>query len=373
MGEQRRSADRARDHLDRSELWIQCAIAALSALVGGGALLWAVAATVDGRTSVGDVSLLISALASLQSGVLTLVREIGKSFAHLALFDHYLQVVTSHEDLRVAPHPTRIPALQSGIEFRNVWFRYTSDHNWVLKDVSFTVPAGRSVGIVGKNGAGKTTVIKLLLRMYDPDQGAILWDGIDLRELDPGELRARVGAVFQDFMCYDLTAADNIRLGNLDCEHGEIEEAAKRSGASRFLGSLPNGYRTLLSRIFVLGEDASSELGTTLSGGQWQRLALARAYLRVDRDLLILDEPSSGLDAEAEYEIHESLQNLRKNRTCLLISHRLGTLRDADGLVVLAEGTVAEAGTHDELLASAGLYARLFRMQASGYTNALAS
>jgi ATP-binding cassette subfamily B protein len=245
----------------------------------------------------------------------------------------------------------------------------------VLRGVTLTIPAGRSVGLVGKNGAGKTTIVKLLLRMYDPTGGRILWDGIDLREFHPGELRTAIGAVFQDFMCYDLTARENIGLGDLASAGRRIETAAAKSGAAAFVETLPQGYDTLLSRIFSPGEFSpgeanAAEFGMTLSGGQWQRLALARAYLRVDRDLLILDEPSSGLDAEAEFEIHQGLRENRPGRTCVLISHRLGAMRDANALLVLSGGVVVESGTHEELMGVAdGCYSRLFRMQASGYVD----
>jgi ATP-binding cassette subfamily B protein len=212
----------------------------------------------------------------------------------------------------------------------------------------------------------------------------VLWDGVDLRDMDPAELRRRIGAVFQDYMEYDLTAAENIGLGDVDVltdadvdEAGRrelVRAAAERAGAHPVIADLPRGYDTLLTRMFFdmpgdadADDGGGDQNGVPLSGGQWQRLALARAYLRGQRDLLILDEPSSGLDAEAEHEIHAGLRTHRRGRTSLLISHRLGTVREAERIAVLDEGRVVETGTHDELIAAGGVYARLFGLQAQGY------
>ncbi|MFJ1831192.1 ATP-binding cassette domain-containing protein, partial [Streptomyces sp. NPDC088178] len=217
---------------------------------------------------------------------------------------------------------------------------------------------------------GKTTLVKLLCRLYDPVRGAIRWDGVDLREVDPAELRRRIGVVFQDYMNYDLTAAESIALGDLSAlgDGERLTRAAREAGIHDVLSRLPYGYETLLSRTFMMeGDKDDPETGVVLSGGQFQRLALARALLREGSELLILDEPSAGLDAEAEAEIHASLQHTRTGRTSLLISHRLGALRGADRIVVLEDGRVAEEGSHAELLELDGTYAQLFTLQASGY------
>jgi len=208
--------------------------------------------------------------------------------------------------------------------------------------------------------------------MYSPDRGAPSWAGPDIRELAPAELRATIGAVFPDYMSYELTAAENIGLGDLDSldDREQITRVARQAGIHDRLTRLPNGYDTMLSRIFFSNADKDNpnpDTGVVLSGGQWQRLALARGLMRGDRDLLILDEPSSGLDAEAEHGIHQRLLAIRHGRTSLLISHRLGSVRDADMIFVLSGGRVAEQGTHDELMTAGGEYQRLFALQASGY------
>jgi ATP-binding cassette subfamily B protein len=377
MTAQRRLSNRENRRLDHRQVGAQALIGLGGTAVAGGTLLWSVLAAAGGRISIGDVSLLVAAVAGVQNAGVSLVHTIARCHQQLLLFDHYLQVVTAGPDLPVASRPRAITPLARGIVFRDVWFRYSPDHPWALRGLDLTVPHGRTVGLIGRNGAGKSTLIKLLCRMYDPQHGAILWDGVDLRELDPAELRARIGVVFQDYMEYDLSAAENIGLGALEHLHDRerVTAAAVGAGAHEFVSRLPRAYDTLLSRLFFQGddiaEDTADTIGVTLSGGQWQRLALARAHLRAERDLMILDEPSSGLDAAAEYEVHHRLRRCRTGRTNVLISHRLNTVRDADLLVVLDEGAAVEHGTHEELMARGGIYADLFSMQAEGYREAL--
>jgi ATP-binding cassette subfamily B protein len=258
--------------------------------------------------------------------------------------------------------------LRRGIELRDVWFRYDEGQPWVLRGVTLTIPRGTALALVGLNGAGKSTLVKLLCRFYDPTRGSVLWDGVDLRDLDVVQLRARIGAVFQDFMSYDLSARENIGVGDLTADLGRIRSAATDASVDDVITALPRGYETMLTRIFFQHTDTDDpETGRFLSGGQWQRVGLARALMRARPDLLILDEPSAGLDAAAEHDIHARLRRHRAARTSVLISHRLSAVRDADLVAVLADGAVVERGTHDDLLTAGGRYADLFRLQADGY------
>lgn len=368
------SANAALRALDRRELGVQGALGVLGAVVAGGGLVLAIAAARDGRLTVGDIAVFVAAVAGVQAALATIVDRFATTHHAVLLFAHYRAVTGAGSDLPEPARPAEVQPLVRGIELRDVWFRYSDDHPWVLRGVDLTIPFGRSVALVGLNGAGKSTLVKLLCRFYDPTRGAVLWDGVDLRDLPPAALRRRVSAVFQDFMCYELTARENIELGGADGaddladEPGAVTRAARRAGIHDTIAGMPRGYHTLLSRIFFDEQDKEDpETGVLLSGGQWQRVALARAFLRDARDLLILDEPASGLDAEAEHAIHAELAAHRAGRTSVLISHRLGSVRDADRIVVLADGAVAELGTHDELMTRDGAYARLFRLQASGY------
>ncbi|AVT29444.1 multidrug ABC transporter permease [Plantactinospora sp. BC1] len=372
------TASAARRALERREVRVQALLAILSATLSGGGLVWAVVTARSGGLTVGDVAVFVAAVAGVQSSLSTLIDHIAGIHQAMLLLAHYEQVVTCPPDLPEPTRPRPVPPLRRGIELRDVWFRYGPDHPWVLRGVHLFIPAGQAVALVGHNGAGKSTLVKLLCRFYDPTRGAILWDGLDLRELPVAELRARIGAVFQDYMTYDLTAAENIWLGDVDPagpdqvraeDAARIADAARRAGIHETIEALPRGYATMLSRVFELDGDPA-DAGVLLSGGQWQRVAIARSVLPPARDLLILDEPSAGLDAEAERDIQLRLAHYRAGRTTVLISHRLGTLRDADLIVVLSGGRVVEAGRHEELLAVDGTYATLFRMQASGYAPA---
>ncbi|MFD3794946.1 ABC transporter ATP-binding protein [Streptomyces californicus] len=368
MTSERLKANNERSRLDRRELTAQSLAGLVTAACSGLAVLWAVVSAANGRITIGDVSLLIGSVVGVQSAGAGMMRDIARSHHQLLMFRHFTAVIDSGPDLPVPVVPTDVPPLGMGIEFRDVWFRYSAEHPWALRGVSFTLGHGQVLGLVGRNGAGKSTIVKLLCRLYDVERGAILWDGVDIRELDPVRLRRRIGAVFQDFMKYDLSVSENIALGDLPCESPErITAAAVEAGADTFIGELPQKYDTLLSRIFFQGDDVKATRGVTLSGGQWQRLAIARAYLRSERDLLVLDEPSSGLDAEAEAEIHRGLTRYRQGRTSVLISHRLGSVRAADTLLVIENGEIIERGSHDDLMALGGRYAVMFEAQARGY------
>ena len=358
----------ARRALDRRELFVQSGLEMFAAAVAGTGLVLAILAAGRGVLTAGDIAMFIVAVAGVQAAVTGIVSLLAQTNEQLMIFHHYTEVVSAPPEMPVAERPVATPKLRSGIVLDDVWFRYGDDLPWVLRGVSLTIPCGTAVGLVGKNGSGKSTIVKLLCRLYDPTKGGITWDGVDLRDLDPARLRDRVGAVFQDFMSYDLTAAENIALGDLPAleDPDRITAAAAQADIHDVVESLPSGYRTMLSRMFA-DDDGSDGTGVVLSGGQWQRLALARAFLRADADLFILDEPNAGLDPEAEAELHARISTVRAGSTSVLISHRLGTLRDADLIAVLDDGAVTETGTHTSLLASGGIYARLFTTQAQGY------
>ena len=247
-----------------------------------------------------------------------------------------------------------------GFEFDDVSFAYPGTSRCVLERFNFVLRPGQRVALIGENGQGKTTIVKLITRLYDPTEGRILLDGVDLREYDLADLHAEIGVIFQDFMRYEMTARENIAVGRVEVEHTpeEIDYAAEKSLASTVVAKLPGGYGQMLGRRF--------EGGVDLSGGEWQKLALARAYLR-DAQLLILDEPTASLDARSEFEVFQRFAELTYGKMALLISHRFSTVRMADRIVVLESGRLVEEGSHDQLVALGGRYAAMFEMQAASY------
>jgi len=263
--------------------------------------------------------------------------------------------VESKENGLRAPRP-----IQRGFEFRNVSFAYPGTDRRVLSNFNFSLSCGERVALIGENGQGKTTIVKLITRLYDPTEGEILLDGVDLREYDLADLHSEIGVIFQDFMRYEMTARENIQVGRVEVEHSlnELEHAAQKSLASEVIDKLQGGYGQMLGRRF--------EGGVDLSGGEWQKLALARAYLR-DAQLLILDEPTAALDARSELEVFERFAELTYGKMALLISHRFSTVRMADRIVVLEAGKLVEEGSHAQLIALGGRYAGMFEMQAASY------
>ena len=263
--------------------------------------------------------------------------------------------IRSKEHARPMPRPIR-----HGIEFRHVSFRYPGTDRLVLRNLDLDLDAGERLALIGENGEGKTTVVKLLTRLYDPTEGQILLDGIDLREYRLDELHQEIGVIFQDFMRYEFTARENLAVGRIDelANTDLLMDAAQKSQADEVIAKLPLAYEQMLGRRF--------EGGVDLSGGEWQKLALARAYLR-DAQLLILDEPTAALDARSEFEVFHRFAELTVGKTALFISHRFSTVRMADRIVVLKNGAVAEQGSHQQLVNLGGLYAEMFAMQAASY------
>jgi ATP-binding cassette subfamily B protein len=325
------------------------------------AYTWIVWRTVIGALTLGDMTLYLTICRQAQGTFQGLFFGVGQVYEG-GLFLEDLFGFLALQPLTAAPaRPRPAPRpIAGGIEFRGVGFRYPGREEWALREVSLHIRPGEKLALVGANGAGKTTLVKLLTRLYDPTEGQILLDGVDLREYDLDDLRERIGVIFQDFVHYHATARENIGFGQIQAleDDRRLAVAAQRGGADEVVAALPQGYETMLGRWF--------ERGHELSGGQWQKLALGRAFMR-DGEVLVLDEPTAALDAEHEYEIFQRFRNLTAGKIALLISHRFSTVRMADRIAVLEGGHLTELGTHQELLDQDGTYARLFNMQAEGY------
>src|SRR5712692_58863 len=317
---------------------------------------------IAGRLTLGDLTLYTVAAQSVQSSIQGVLGGFSGMYEHNLYLNNLFELMATRTSMPVSPAPVAVPqAMKGEIRFENVSFAYPGAETKALTDLSFTIKPGETLAIVGRNGAGKTTLFKLICRLYDPVEGRILVDGIDVRDYDPVELRAQIGGMFQDYVAYQATAAENIGLGNLPdiADREEVMAAAHQAGADQLISKLPQGYDTALGKWF--------DAGVNLSGGEWQKVALARAFMR-DAKILLLDEPTSALDAQAEYDLFERLRSLTRGRTAVYISHRFSTVRRADRIVFLEHGRLVEEGTHAELMKLNGRYARLFRMQASAYT-----
>ncbi len=315
-----------------------------------------------GRLTLGDLTLYTTAASSVQGSIQGILGGFSGMYEHNLYLNNLFELMETKPTMTTPAAVVKVPQPMRGeIRFENVTFAYPGAEANALTDLSFTVKPGETLAIVGRNGAGKTTLFKLICRLYDPSAGRILIDGIDIREFDPKELRAQIGAMFQDYVTYQATASENIGLGNVPDinERDRIEFAGKQAGADELISNLPEGYDTALGKWF--------DHGVNLSGGEWQKVALARAFMR-DAKILLLDEPTSALDAQAEYDLFERLRSLTRGRTAVYISHRFSTVRRADRIVFLEHGRLVEEGTHAELMKLDGRYARLFRMQASAYT-----
>lgn len=325
------------------------------------AYIYAVWRTVTGVFSFGTLTLLANAIREASSNLqqtfssLSTIADQALFMTDLLAFFDMRPAIRSKPNALLAPHPIR-----QGFEFRNVSFRYPGSPRLILNRLNFVLRPGERVALIGENGEGKTTIVKLLTRLYDPLEGQILLDGIDLREYDLNDLYREIGVIFQDFMRYEMTARENIAVGRIEYINDLplLEQSAEKSMADEVVEKLPSHYEQMLGRRF--------EGGVDLSGGEWQKIALARAYLR-DAQLLILDEPTSALDARSEYEVFQRFSELTAGKMAIFISHRFSTVRMADRIVVLENGRIAEEGDHESLTHLGGRYAEMFELQASSY------
>jgi ATP-binding cassette, subfamily B, bacterial len=317
--------------------------------------------TLAGEMTVGMLVFLTGAIAGASSN-LQMIFSTFSSIADQSLFLTDLleffalrPLVTSKPNALRAPRPIR-----EGIEFRDVCFSYPGSTRLVLKNLNLRVAPGERIALIGENGEGKTTIVKLITRLYDPTVGCVRLDGVDLREYDLEDYSSQIAVIFQDFMRYDMTAWENIAMGQISERKNlaNIELAARKSLAASVVAKLPLGYEQMLGRRF--------ETGVDLSGGEWQRIALARAYLR-DAQLLVLDEPTAALDAKSEHQVFDRFAELTQGKMALLISHRFSTVKMADRIVVLEGGQISEEGRHEQLMAQGGRYAEMFELQASSY------
>jgi ATP-binding cassette subfamily B protein len=334
----------------------------LSTIAGSLTYLYVALQAIAGRLTLGDLTLYTAAAQSVQGSIQGILSGFSGMYEHNLYLNNLFELMATKPSMPVAATRIKVPVPMRGeIRFDDVTFAYPGADKAALTNLSFTIKAGETLAVVGRNGAGKTTLFKLICRLYDPVGGRILIDDIDLRELDPQDLREQIGGMFQDYVDYQATASENIGLGNVPQigDRESIVEASERAGADDLIANLPDGYDTALGKWF--------DAGVNLSGGEWQKVALARAFMR-DAKILLLDEPTSALDAQAEYDLFERLHSLTQGRTAVYISHRFSTVRRADRIIFLEHGQLVEEGTHEELMRLDGRYARLFRMQAAAYT-----
>ena len=315
-----------------------------------------------GTMTIGTLTLYVIAFRQGQQAFQSILAAIGGMYEdNLYMSNLFAFLATPTRVTTAVATPAAATGTASGIRFEDVGFKYPGREGWALRHVTLDITPGESIALVGHNGAGKTTMIKLLTRLYTPNEGRILLDGVDLQAWDEAALRRRIGVVFQDFNQYQLPVRDNVGFGSIEhaSDESRMTRAIDQGGAGTMIGELPQGLDTSLGRWFKDGFE--------LSGGQWQKVALARAFMREEADILVLDEPTAALDAEAEHAIFERFRALTKGRTTFLVSHRFPTVRMADRIVVFEQGQIEEIGTHEALVASGKRYAQLFALQAQGY------
>jgi ATP-binding cassette subfamily B protein len=316
--------------------------------------------TVKGNLSLGQMAMFLLAFRQGMVYIKDLFGSLAGLYEDSLFIGDTFEFLNLKENILARDPVKKVSTLNEKIVAKNMSFTYPGNAAPAINNVSFEIRKGEIIALVGSNGAGKSTLVRLLCRLYDPDSGYVKYDGTDIRNVEPEEYRKQFSVVFQDFMLYNLSAGENIRLGNIGAVNPEakIEAAAGKTGINELLSSLPKGYETTIGNLF----DESREL----SWGEWQKLALSRALFR-DAPVLILDEPSSSLDADTEYEIFNRFRDIVKGRTTILISHRFTNVNLADRIIVLDKGAIAETGTHDDLLRRGGLYCTMFTKQSSRF------